>query len=96
MSIRLLLYLTVILLGVIIGVNGKIGDNLRKRLGSIQTACLLFLLFIMGVMIGMDKNVIESFFTIGYSAIIISFFTVSFSILGVWLVSSYVSGGKGR
>ena len=96
MSIRLLLYLAVILLGVIIGVNGKIGDNLRKRLGSIQTACLLFLLLIMGVMIGMDNNVIESFFTIGYSAIVISIFTVSFSILGVWLVSSYVSGGKDR
>lgn len=96
MGIRLLLYLGVIILGAIIGANGKIGDNLRKRLGSIQTACLLFLLLTMGVMIGMDKDVINSFFTIGYSAIIISVFTVSFSILGVWLVSGYVSGGKSR
>lgn len=50
----------------------------------------------MGVMIGMDKDVINSFFSIGYSAIVISIFTVGFSILGVKLVSGYVTGGGKR
>ncbi|HZH93008.1 MAG TPA: hypothetical protein VFD79_02805 [Tissierellaceae bacterium] len=96
MGTRLLMYLAVILLGAIIGAKAKLGDNLKKRLGSIQTACLLLLLLTMGVMIGMDKDVINSFFSIGYSAIVISIFTVGFSILGVKLVSGYVTGGGKR
>ncbi len=94
MGIRLLMYLAVILLGTLIGARAKINKRLSGRLGSIQTACLLLLLLVMGIKIGMDKDVIDSFFSIGYSAIIISIFTVGFSILGVKLVSGYVTGGK--
>ncbi|WP_422487218.1 LysO family transporter [Gudongella sp. DL1XJH-153] len=94
MGIRLLMYLAVILLGTLIGARAKINKKLSGRLGSIQTACLLLLLLVMGIKIGMDKDVIDSFFSIGYSAIIISIFTVGFSILGVKLVSGYVTGGK--
>lgn len=94
MGIRLLMYLAVILLGALIGARAKINKKLIGRLGSIQTACLLLLLLVMGIKIGMDEEVIGSFFSIGYSAIIISVFTVGFSILGVKLVSGYVTGGK--
>ncbi|MGM0396696.1 MAG: LysO family transporter [Bacillota bacterium] len=94
MGTRLLMYLAVILLGAIIGARAKIGENLSGRLGSIQTACLLLLLLVMGVKIGMDRDVIDSFFSIGFSAIVISVFTVGFSILGVKLVSGYVTGGR--
>jgi hypothetical protein len=42
----------------------------------------------------MDREVISSFLSIGYSALVISVFTVGFSILGVKLVSGYVTGGR--
>jgi hypothetical protein len=94
MGIRLLMYLAVILLGALIGAKVKIGERLSGRLGSIQTACLLLLLMVMGIKIGMDREVISSFLSIGYSALVISVFTVGFSILGVKLVSGYVTGGR--
>lgn len=94
MGTRLLMYLAVILLGAIIGAKGKISSRISGRLGSIQTACLLLLLLVMGIKIGMDQGVIESFLSIGYSAIVISFFTVGLSVFGIRLVSGYVTGGK--
>lgn len=67
-----------------------------KKLDRIQELALLLLLFIMGVSIGMDRDVITSFATIGAKAIILAIFSVGFSILGVKLVSKKVltSGEK--
>lgn len=87
MGIRLLLYLGVILLGAFISYKGKISDIILDKLNIIQTLSLLFLLLIMGIKIGIDENVIRSFFNIGFKAIIMSIFTVGFSILFVFIVS---------
>ena len=87
MGIRLLLYLSMILFGAFISYKGKISDKIFNKLSVIQTLSLLFLLLIMGVKIGMDDEVINSFFNIGLKAIIMSIFTVGFSILFVYFVS---------
>lgn len=92
MVTRLLLYLGILILGAYIGFKDKISKKLKNQLNNIQNICLLFLLFIMGIKIGIDENVINSFFTIGLKAIIISFFTVGFSILGVFLVRKFILG----
>ena len=93
MTTRLLMYLGVILIGALIGAKGKINEKLSSRLGDIQTVFLLLLLFIMGIKIGMDDTVVSSFFSISYSALFISIFTLSFSILGVFLISGFLKGG---
>lgn len=87
MGIRLLLYLSFILLGAFISYKDKISENILSKINIIQTLSLLFLLLIMGVKIGIDEDVIKSFFNIGFKAIIMSIFTVGFSILFVYIVS---------
>lgn len=90
MGVRLLLYLLVLLLGGLIGYSGKISERIMSKLNVIQTLCLLFLLLVMGITIGMNDKVISSFLTIGLKAIIMSIFTVGFSILGVYLLRKFV------
>ncbi len=92
MGTRLLLYLGILILGAYIGFKDKISEKLKSRLGTIQNICLLFLLFIMGIKIGIDENVINSFLSIGVKAFIMSIFTVGFSIIGVFLVSKFIIG----
>lgn len=94
MGTRLLMYLAVIIAGVLIGLRTELSENLRKRLGSIQIACLIFLLIVMGVKIGMDERVVDSFLHIGFNALVMSIFTVGFSILAVIMVKRYVTGGE--
>lgn len=96
MGTRLLMYLAVIMLGALIGAKASLGDQLKKRLGSIQTACLLLLLGVMGIKIGMDQGVIDSFLQIGYRAIVMSIFTISFSIIAVFMVKRLVTGGAAK
>lgn len=96
MGTRLLLYLGILILGAYIGFKDKISDKLKGQLNNIQNICLLFLLFIMGIKIGIDENVISSFFNIGLKALVISIFTVSFSILGVFLVSKLIFGKRDK
>lgn len=90
MGTRLLLYLGLLLLGGLFGYKGLGGEKLNSKLGIIQTICLLFLLFIMGVRMGLDEKVISSFLELGFQALIISIFTIVFSVLLVMSVKKYV------
>ena len=87
---NILLYLVIIVLGAFIGSKNLLKDSVIKKLDHIQTVALLLLLFIMGISIGMDKEVINSFATIGMQAMILAVFSVAFSILGVKMVSKKV------
>ena len=86
MGLRLLLYLGVLLVGGIIGGRVKIIENIDKNLGKIQNISLLFLLFVMGVSIGINDKIISNLISIGFKAGIISIFTIVFSIIGVYIV----------
>jgi uncharacterized membrane protein YbjE (DUF340 family) len=96
MGSRLLLYLGILILGAYIGFKDKISEKMKSQLNNIQNICLLFLLFIMGIKIGIDENVINSFFSLGLKAVIMSVFTVGFSIIGVFLVSKFILGRKDK
>lgn len=87
MGLRLLLYLVILVLGGILGYKDKVSEKLNKKLNSIQNLCLLLLLFIMGIKIGIDDKVFSSFFSIGFKALVVSLFTVSFSIIAVYIVN---------
>lgn len=86
MGLRLFLYLGILVLGGIIGYKDKVSEKLQTNLNTIQNICLLFLLFVMGMTIGINDEVISNLLSIGFKAGIISLFTVSFSIIFVYLV----------
>lgn len=90
MGLRLMLYLGILLLGGIIGYKDKISKNIEANLNIIQNISLLFLLFIMGVTIGINEEIISNLFSIGIRAGIISLSSILFSIIGVKIVSKHV------
>lgn len=90
MGLRLFLYLGILVLGGIIGYKDKVSKKLQANLSTIQNICLLFILFVMGITIGINNEVISNLLSIGFKAGIISIFTVSFSILFVYLIKRFV------
>lgn len=91
---RILLYIVIILIGALIGYKELISKKVLKRMSSIQYFCLLFLLFVMGIKIGVNKNVLMSVHKLGFTAVVISIFSILFSILGVKLVSKHIKAEK--
>ncbi|MCR2042832.1 hypothetical protein [Anaerosalibacter massiliensis] len=96
MNYTVLVYFLLLALGAIISHKGLISDNFSKKLGPIQNFCLLFLLFTMGVRIGLDKKVISSFFQIGAKATVLAVFSILFSIILVRLVRNMVLRDEGE
>ncbi|AOT72863.1 LysO family transporter [Geosporobacter ferrireducens] len=84
---RILLYVTIILMGAVIGAKDMFSSKIISKLSQIQTGCLLILLFIMGLNIGVNKEIVRTFFKLGYQGIILALFSILFSILGVKLIS---------
>ena len=91
---NILLYLLIIIMGAIIGFKDLIKPRLMENLGKVQHYSLLFLLVIMGVKIGLDKDTIKSFGLIGLQAILLAVFSIGFSIAAVKLVSPFVMKEK--
>lgn len=96
MGLRLMLYLGILMLGAIIGYRDKISKNIEANLNIIQNISLLFLLFIMGITIGINDQVVSNLLSIGIKAATISLGSIIFSIIFVRLISKYVlrSGDK--
>lgn len=86
----LVMYLGILVIGGIIGYTGKISKGLEGNLDKLQNICLLFLLFVMGITIGINEEVISNLFSIGFKAIIMSLFTVGFSVICVRLISKFI------
>lgn len=72
MGLRLVLYLMILFLGIFIGYKEISHKKLLEQLNHLQTAALVALLFIMGIRIGVDKEVINAFGTIGLQAFVLS------------------------
>ncbi|GAB6087907.1 LysO family transporter [Alkaliphilus crotonatoxidans] len=86
---NILFYLIILMIGAMIG--SKIKSNKQegfvKHIGLIQNLALYFLLFMMGTKIGLDKEILRSFGTIGLQGFLLALATVIFSIIGVRMVS---------
>ncbi|WP_432401076.1 LysO family transporter [Wukongibacter sp. M2B1] len=91
---RILLYILIISIGALIGYKELVSEKLLNKMSSIQYFCLLFLLFVMGIKIGVNRNVLMSVHKLGFTAIVISVFSIAFSILGVKLISKYITAEK--
>lgn len=82
----LILYLTMVAIGVFVGtkkISQSIPDSLLQKL---QVGALIILLLTMGIKIGADDRVFQSLKMIGLSATLITSFSIVFSILGVYIL----------
>lgn len=84
MVIRLL---GILFVGAIFGYKDLINPKLDKNLARIQNICLLFLLFMMGITIGINDEIVKNIFGIGVKAFVIAIFTILFSIVFVRIIS---------
>ncbi|RQD70564.1 MAG: DUF340 domain-containing protein [Tindallia sp. MSAO_Bac2] len=86
----ILLYVIILAIGGFLGYRRLFKPAVMNRLDTLQNLSLLLLLFIMGVNIGLDQEVIYTFGTIGFQAIVLAAFSIVFSVIGVKLVSSRI------
>ncbi|MBM7613961.1 LysO family transporter [Alkaliphilus hydrothermalis] len=86
----ILIYLLILLAGAFLGSKDQLKLPLMNRTSEAQTFALLFLLFIMGVKIGIDKEIIYSFSRIGLQGFLLALSSVIFSVLGVKMISNRV------
>lgn len=86
---RIVLYILIILAGAFISSRGLLNEMVEKNLSKLQYACLLLLLFIMGVNIGINDQIINTFGKLGMQAIVLSLASILLSIGAVKLVSQY-------
>ncbi len=86
----ILLYITVLLIGGLIGSRNSLKPRAMKQVDLLLSGALLILIFLMGIKIGLDESVLASFRTIGFRALVLAFSSIFFSTLGVKLVAGYV------
>ena len=91
MLLRLVIYLSILVLGGLIGYKKGIRKEISDKIDMIQIMCLLFLLFVMGVRMGLDDKVISSFLSLGYQAVVLSVFSIVFSVVFVMFVTKFIS-----
>ena len=100
MALRVLLYFGLLAVGWLLSNKGLIHDKLMGKISHIQTFILFGLIFVMGVRVGMDKQVISSIGQIGLMAAVFAIATSSMSILFVYFIrkrlftDKRITGGK--
>lgn len=80
-----------IVLGILIGMLIKLPKKLVSSLTVIQTSCLLFMLFFMGIKIGIDKSILQNLGVIGGKAIILAVASIIGSVLLVIPISKSIN-----
>lgn len=90
-KIRILFYIFIITVGALLGAKGRLSESFMGKLSHFQFISLLILLFIMGVNIGVNNDVVSNFYKIGLQAFILAVFSIVFSILFVKLVSRFLA-----
>lgn len=100
MALRVLFYFGLLTVGWILSNKGFIHDKLMGKISHIQTIILFALIFVMGVRVGMDEQVITSIGQIGIMAFVFAVVTALVSILFVYIVrkrlftDTRITGGK--
>lgn len=86
MALRILLYFGLLAVGWFLSNKGLIHNNLMNKISGIQAVILFGLIFVMGVRVGMDEQVLLSIGKIGFTAAVFAFITTVFSILFVYIL----------
>lgn len=85
MGFRLILYLVILFIGIFIGYKEISHKKLLERLSHFQMAALIVLLFIMGIRIGVDEEVINTIGILGFQAFVLSAGAIIGSSLAVFI-----------
>lgn len=86
MAFRILLYFGLLAVGWVLSNKGFIHEKLISKISSIQTIFLFLLIFIMGIRLGMNEQVVLSIGQIGFKSVVFTLFTAGFSVFFVFLV----------
>lgn len=84
------MYFGLLIVGAILSYKGLISDKINNKLSKIQMFFLFVLIFVMGIRLGMNEEVINSLTTIGIKAFIFSLSTIAGSIICVYIVNKKV------
>lgn len=94
MALRILMYFGLLAVGWFLSSKGLIHDNLMKKISGIQAVILFGLIYVMGVRVGMDEQVLSSIGKIGFIAAIFAIITSGFSIIFVYLMRKKLFSDK--
>lgn len=83
------MYIFIILAGAFISSRVNLSELLTKNLSKIQSGCLLLLLFVMGVNIGINDEIISTFGKLGLQAVVLALCSIVLSVGAVKLVGRY-------
>jgi len=90
MLTNVLIYLALLVIGGLLSYKGLIHKKLIKKAGSLQLFFLYVLIFIMGLRIGLDRDILDAIYSIGLKAAIYALTTIIISAFMVFIVSKYI------
>ncbi|MBN2286175.1 MAG: LysO family transporter [Tissierellales bacterium] len=91
------LYLVLLIVGGFLSYKGIIHDKLIKKAGQMQMVFLYMLIFVMGLRLGLDEEVLEALGTIGFKAFLYAIGTILSGILFVHLADRFlIKSSKGE
>lgn len=77
-----------LLLGVAVGALFKFSEKQVKIISSLQTVGVLVLLFIMGISVGVNPDIVNKLSEIGVSALVFALLTTLMSVVVVYFVTT--------
>ena len=82
----IVIYIVVMGIGIFLAKKNLIPKRMKKDIGYCQTFALVFLLGVLGYKLGSNDDIVKKIGTMGVEAILITLFTIVFTILVIFLV----------
>lgn len=82
------------LAGILISAAGLVPRKIHKKVDLLMIIVLVFLLFGMGLNIGIDPDIVGNIAELGKTAFLISLASVIGSVIFVWYFGKMIFGGK--
>lgn len=77
-----------LLLGVAVGAMIKFNEKQVKIISQLQTLGVLILLFVMGISVGVNPDIVNKLSEIGISALVFALLTTLMSVVVVYIVTT--------
>lgn len=85
--------LVVLVAGIIIGASVKLSDKMKSYNSKFQFIGVVFLLFTMGVSLGLNKSMLNNLKNIGIKSLVFAALTSLFSIIMVYFATKFILKG---
>lgn len=80
--------------GIVIGASINLSDKLKAYNGKLQHIGVIFLLFTMGISLGLNKSILSDLKSIGVKSFTFAALTSIFSIIMVYFVTKFILKGE--